>query len=127
MNLIASTVPNASANPALASLDAPYAVTPIAAAGASPLQGLVPITGSGVTAITLATPVAGLPSAGGNDHQKLRFVDTTGHAHTVTTASNKIAPSHSVLTFGGTVGSFVELYAYNGLWYVAALSGVTPS
>jgi hypothetical protein len=127
MNVLKSTIPNSSSDPSYAAFDAAYAVTAIAAAGAAPLQGLVPITGSGVTAITLAAPTAGLPSAIGNDGQIVTFVDTTGHAHTVTAPSNSIAPSHHLATFGGTVGSFVSLQAYNGIWYVIGNSGVTMS
>lgn len=80
------------------------------------------ITTAGVDATTLATPTAGT-----DDGKMVRVVDAGGHAHTITTAANKIVPSHHLITFGGTAGSFVDLQSFNGLWYVLASSGVTPS
>lgn len=84
--------------------------------------GSVFITTAGVDATTLATPTATV-----DDGKTATVVDTTGHAHTITTASNIIAPAHHLVTFGGTVGSFVTLRAFQGLWYVLASSGVTVS
>jgi hypothetical protein len=81
------------------------------------------ITTSGVDATTLATPTAGAFGTGA-DGAQLRIVDAGGHAHTVTTSANKIVPSHHLITFGGTVGSFIQLIAYNGLWYPMANTGV---
>lgn len=87
----------------------------------------VALTGTGVDAMTLATPAAGQQPAG-DDGKVVSLFDTTGHAHTITTASNIIAPSHHVATFNGTVGSNIQLQAYNGLWYaVGTPSGVTIS
>lgn len=77
------------------------------------------ITTAGVDATTLATPVVTT-----DDGKKITVVDAGGHAHTITTASNKIVPAHSVVTFNGTVGSWIELEAYQGLWYPKASSGV---
>ena len=81
-----------------------------------PFPGNVALSASSADAATLATPVAGQQPAG-DDGKTLFLVDTTGKAHTVTTASNIISPSHHVATFNGTVGSCIELRAYNGLWY----------
>jgi hypothetical protein len=90
--------------------------------------GLAIINSSGVDAMTLATPVAGAQAAGGDDGKTLTVIDAGGHAHTITTATNKIVPSHHVLTFNGTAGSSVVLIAWNGLWYVEGTpSGVTAS
>lgn len=92
-----------------------------------PFPGNVALSGTGVDATTLATPVAGMQPAG-DDGKTICVLDTGGHAHTVTTAANKISPSHSVATFGGTAGSMVILMAYNGIWYPVATSlGVTFS
>lgn len=77
------------------------------------------ITTAGVDATTLATPTAGT-----DDGKILRVTDVGGHAHTITTAANKIVPSHHLATFNGTAGSWVELEAYQGLWYPRASSGV---
>lgn len=127
-NVLKSTAPNAANDPELAALDAPYAVVPVSASGAiMATQGTCPITAASTAALTLAAPVAGLPSAGGNDGQHMFVIDTTGHAHTVTTPTNAINGSKHVITFGGTAASFVELRAYNGVWYVLAQSGVTLS
>jgi hypothetical protein len=130
LNLIKSTIPEQGGgnDPAINALDAPYAVIPQAASGAiAATQGFLPITKAGVAALTLPVPTAGLPSAGGNDGQVLSLVDTTGNAHTITTPSNGLNGNKHIATFGGTVGQFMELYAYNAVWYVMASSGVTLS
>lgn len=93
----------------------------------TPIVGTSFIETAGVDATTLATPVAGAPSAGGNDGLEITIVDNSGHAHTVTTASNIIVPSHHLATFNGTRGSFVTFIARNGVWLVLASSGVTIS
>lgn len=82
------------------------------------------ITTAGVDATTLGTPVAGGPGVG-NDGDKLMVIDASGHAHTITTASNKIVPSHSLVTFGGGVGAIVQFVAFNGVWYPLFASGVS--
>ncbi len=101
--------------------------------GSVSLTPVVPICGTsfietaGVDACTLATPVAGAPSAGGNDGLEITIIDNGGHAHTVTTAAGKIVNSHHLLTFNGTIGSFVTMVARNGIWIPIQLSGVTVS
>jgi hypothetical protein len=88
-------------------------------------EGNVFITTAGVNATTLAVPTAGLPSAGGDDGRELTVIDTAGHAHTVTTPANGINGNKHVATFGGTTGQFGTFISYNGVWYLAASSGVT--
>lgn len=80
------------------------------------------VTTAGIDAMTLATPVATT-----DDGKRIRVFDAGGHAHTITAAANKIVPSHHLITFGGTAGSWVELEAYQGLWYPVSNSGVTIS
>ena len=75
-----------------------------------------------VDATTLGTPV---PTT--DDGKRIQVVDVTGHAHTITTAANKIVPSHSIATFNGVGGSFIVLEANQGLWYIVGSSGVTVS
>jgi hypothetical protein len=92
-----------------------------------PIQSqVVSIDTAGVDATTLGTPLAGAPGTG-NDGTVITIVDSGGHAHTVTMTANKLVPSHHVLTFGGTAGSYVTLEAINGLWYIIGSSGVTAS
>lgn len=93
----------------------------------TPICGTSFIESSGVDACTLATPVAGAPSAGGNDGLEITIIDNSGHAHTVTAAANVITPSHHLVTFNGTQGSFVTLVARNGKWLPVQQSGVTIS
>src|SRR5579864_6673782 len=88
-------------------------------------EGTVFITSSGVNAMTLAAPVAGLPSAGGDDGKILVIMSTTAHAHTVTTPANVINGADDTITFSGAVTDFSELRAYNGKWRQAAESGST--
>lgn len=85
------------------------------------------VTTAGVDAMTLATPIAGAMANGGDDGRRVRVTDVGGHAHTITTAANKIVPSHDTATFSGTAGAFIDLEAFNGLWYVKASSGQTLS
>ena len=92
-----------------------------------PICGTSFIETAGVNATTLAAPVAGAPSAGGNDGLDITIIDVGGHAHTVTAPANSIVPAHHLLTFGGAAGSFVTLRARNGKWFPLAISGVTPS
>lgn len=80
------------------------------------------ITTAGVDGTTLATPTATT-----DDGKIVRVTDVGGHAHTITCTSNKIVPSHHLVTFNGTAGSWIELEAYQGLWYPRANSGVVIS
>ena len=89
----------------------------VASGGAVPVAGVSWLGTAGVDACTLATPVAGNPAAGGNDNLEITIIDTTGHAHTVTTAANKINGNKHIITFPGTVGSQIKLRALNGIWY----------
>jgi hypothetical protein len=89
-------------------------------------SGVISIDTAGVDATTLATPLAGAPGVG-DDGKCITVVDSGGHAHTITMTANKLVPSHHVLTFGGTAGSYVILQAINGLWYIVGSSGVTAS
>ena len=130
MNLIKATIPNIGSgnDPAINALDAPYAVAAVTASGAiSATQGLIAVTAGSVAALTLAAPVAGLPSPGGNDGQTLEILSTTAYAHTVTTPSNAINGSKHIATFAAAVGNFLILEAYNGVWYALAQTGITLS
>jgi len=122
------TGPLALISAALLALDAKSNVAVASANGAIAItQGAVVVTKAGVAALTLALPTAGLPAAAGHDGQILRIVDVGGHAHTVTTPASGLNGSVHIATFNGTVGSFVELIAYNAVWYVLASSGITLS
>jgi hypothetical protein len=93
----------------------------------TPICGTSFIETAGVDACTLAQPVAGAPSAGGNDGLEITIIDNSGHAHTVTCSAGGITPSHHLITFNGTQGSFVTLVARNGYWIPVQSSGVTIS
>lgn len=80
------------------------------------------VTTAGVDGMTLAAPVSGT-----DNFKTIRVVDAGGHAHTITTSSNGIVPSHHLVTFNGTVGSFVDFQAFNGLWFPLSSNGVTIS
>ena len=69
--------------------------------------GLAIINTAGVDAMTLATPVIGPQATGGDDGKVVTIIDNGGHAHTITTAANKIINSKHVATFGGTIGSSI--------------------
>ena len=98
-------------------VDADMALTAVTGGGAiTQTHGTVVITDAGVGVYTLAAPVAGSPASGGNDGQKLRIIDGTGHAHTVTTPSNKINGNKHIATGAGAIGDDVLFTAYNGAW-----------
>jgi hypothetical protein len=126
---ISATSPDQGTNVAL--IDSVDGVTVVSADGASPKEGLVFITKGSAAAITLATPTAGLPAAGGDDGKVLTIVSTTAFAHTVTTAQNKIADGSTTtkdtLTFAAHAGSCAKLVAYNALWYLLIGSTVAPA
>ena len=99
----------------------------LSASSFAPICGTSFIESTVVDACTLAQPVAGAPSAGGNDGLEITIIDNSGHAHTVTTAAAGITPAHHLMTFNGTQGSFVTLMARNGFWIPVQQSGVTIS
>jgi hypothetical protein len=86
------------------------------AGGATPISGKSFINTAGVDACTLATPAVGDPSQGGNDGLDIVIVDNGGHAHTVTTAANKINGNKHIITFPGTRGTQIKLTALGGVW-----------
>jgi hypothetical protein len=91
------------------------------------VSGSVLITKGTAAAITLAAPLTGSFSAGGEDGCILRITDTTGAAHTVTTPANKINLNKHIATFGATVNNTLVLVASAGIWYVDTLGGTTIS
>lgn len=96
-----------------------------AASGAiSQVTGVVAITAAGVAAMTLAVPIAGPASAGGQDGAQLTIVAITAQAHTVTTPANGLNGTLHIATFTAAVGNAVTLTAYNGKWYATTLTGV---
>jgi len=128
-NRIPATSPDYNPNGgAVQNFDLAFGVQYALASGAITIkEGTVFLTKAGVAAMTLAVPTAGLQSAGGDDGRELVVIDTTGHAHTVTTPASGIDGADHIATFGGTVGQFGTFIAYNGAWYLAAQSGVTLS
>lgn len=103
--------------------------TKYTAAGALSIQNGTAILQAGsAAAMTLAAPVAGLPSAGGNDGQRLAIVALDAFAYTVTTPANGIDGSKHVMTWAAAIGNGIELIAQNGVWYpVGTPAGVTLS
>jgi len=115
----------------------PY--NPVVAPGATDalpiFDGVVFVTYAGVDAMTLGTPVAGVyPGIGSNDlgvpnddGKRLLVYSTTAFAHTITTAAGKINGTDHIATFGGALGDFIELIAFNGIWYVLSQNGIVLS
>ena len=71
--------------------------------------------------MTLATPAT--PA---QDGITLTIIAGTAHAHTVTTAANKIVPSKDTVTFAA-IGDYIVLQAMNGLWFNLGIGGPTPA
>lgn len=92
------------------------------ASGAIPVaKGTVSLGSAGALAMTLATPTT--PA---QDDITIDIVATTAHAHTVTTAANKINGNKDTVTFAN-VGDCVRLKAIGGLWYVLSIIGAILS
>jgi hypothetical protein len=91
-----------------------------------PFPGNVQLNAASADACTLATPIAGQQPAG-DDGKTIFLVDSSGKAHTVTTAANAIINSKHILTWNGTIGSNCLLMAMGGVWVPVAVSGVTVS
>ncbi|MGH9522718.1 MAG: hypothetical protein ACRD3E_09330 [Terriglobales bacterium] len=113
---------------ALDDLDKVFAVEVDAGDGAIAIkEGTAVITKGSAAALTLAAPVAGLPSAAtpGDDGKVLRIVSTTAFANVVTTPANKLNGNKLTATFAAAAGGGLHLIAYNGVWYVLGNNGVT--
>lgn len=89
--------------------------------------GLAIIAGSGVIALTLAAPIAGLFSVGGMDGMTLVVLASQAAAHTVTTPASTLNGASHIATFASAVGNNIVLRAYNGVWYVQSQVGITLS
>jgi hypothetical protein len=84
--------------------------------------GVVAITKGTAAVLTLASPTAGT-----DDGKLLTIVSTTAAAHTVTVTAgfNGSGTAGDVATFGAAAGNSISVVAYNGVWYVTNLQGVT--
>lgn len=86
------------------------------------------LTKGGAAAITLGAPVAGKPSAGGQDGFQIKFIAGSAQAHVVTNASpgfNGGGGGVDAATFGGALGDNLVLEAYNGAWYTVSTRNIT--
>jgi uncharacterized protein (UPF0333 family) len=70
-------------------------------------------------AMTLAAPVTGAPSAGGQDGVNLTIIAEDAYAYTVTTPANGIVGSKHVATWTAAVGNSIDLVAQGGAWWPA--------
>lgn len=82
-------------------------------------SGRVVLQGAGILAMTLAVPTAGLPSAGGDDFKKLQILSVGAFAHTVSTPAGGLNGNKFRATYAA-VGDSIELFAYQGVWYIVA-------
>jgi hypothetical protein len=91
--------------------------------------GTLYVTKGSAAALTIADPVSGPPSAGGDDGCTLWIVSTTAFAHTVSNAAgsgfNAGGAATDVATFGAAKGNNLCITAYGGKWYVGSQVGIT--
>src|SRR3990167_5973284 len=101
-------------------ISASGAVTPTA-------SDLYIITKAGVAALTLAAPVSGTASQGGDDGVTITILSSTANAHTLTSTGNfgDGAGNTDLATFAAEIGAGVTLIAYGGTWIVANSVGIT--
>jgi hypothetical protein len=107
-------------------LDSDLAIVAYGATSAIALREgtvMVGLGQSGIINYTLGTPIAGLPSAGGDDGRMLAIICLTGYAHTITTGSSVINGNKHVLTFSTPfLGGSAILMAYAGTWWLMAVN-----
>lgn len=94
---------------------------PTASGAIAVTSGTVALNGAGAMAMTLATPTT--PA---QDGITLTIVAQTAHAHTVTTAANKINGIYDTVTFAAK-GDIVILQSVGGIWIVTYIGGPTPA
>lgn len=92
------------------------------AAGAIAVAGGTAILAAGGTsavALTLANPVAGAQSAGGQDGLRIILTSADAALYTVTLGTNAIDGAYHIISFGSSTsiaGIGIALTAYNGAW-----------
>ena len=67
---------------------------------------------------------------GGDDGKLVRLINTTAKAHVITVGTaghGYINGGKNVITFGGAIGDYVNLMAYQGVWYTIGSGNVTLS
>lgn len=103
--------------------------TVVVGAVAIPIKnGIVVLAGATPTTATLALPVAGRQSAGGDDGRRLTIIAGTAQAHTVTTPAAGINAASTTLTFQAAIGNAQELVAFNGTWMgINSTNDTTPN
>lgn len=83
------------------------------------------ITKAGVAAMTLVDPTATT-----HDGVTLTFIATTANAHTLDNSAgsgffSSGGASKDIGTFGGAIGDYIRVVAYQGKWYLAGSLNVT--
>jgi len=100
------------------------AIATYTAAGAIAPGGKAILAAGGTSAVamTLANPVAGAQSAGGNDGMSMRMIAADAALYTVTLGTNAINGAYHIISFGSSTsiaGIGIDLFAYNGAWYTS--------
>jgi len=111
---------------------APLVLTPITAAGAvnPSVAANYIITPASAIALTLSAPVAGLPSAGGDDGKIITIQTNTPGTATLTTSGlfdSGFSASVNLASFAAFAGALIVIMAYQARWKVRSLNGVTMS
>ncbi len=84
-------------------------------------HGTVMITKAGVLAGTLDSPPTSMNGA------RLLISTTTANAHVITCALFYNGVTNNTATWTAAAGNCMELVAWDGVWYVVSLRGVTLS
>lgn len=108
---------------------APYAPTPLTANGAinPAVTATYIITKPGALLATLAAPIAGAISAGGQDGTNIIIASSTPYEHIISSVGNLMTGTAAVnyITFPPYAGGEVDLLAFNGKWIVINSQMVT--
>jgi hypothetical protein len=97
------------------------AVATYSAAGAIALGGVAILAKGGTSAVamTLANPIAGAQSAGGQDGLEMKIRSADAALYTITCGTDSIDGAYTTISFGSSTsiaGIGLTLTAYNGAW-----------
>ena len=101
-------------------------------AGAIAPGGVAILNAGGTSAIamTLANPLPGAQSAGGNDGMRMKLVSADAALYTVTCGTDSIDGAYTIISFGkdtSIAGIGIDLVAFNGGWLTGAAATLAAS
>jgi hypothetical protein len=108
------------------------AVASYSAAGAIALGGVAILAKGGTSAVamTLANPLPGAQSAGGQDGMRMKIISDDAAPYTITCGTDSIDGAYTTISFGSSTsiaGIGLELTAYGGGWLTGSAATLAGS